>query len=408
MGNKNENGFFEKGGFVAGATIVINTYSWFFPLYFLVEKVFDQTFEYFNSILLFGIFYVIAFLSPFAGVFIASRVLKRDKLLILWMCIGTVTSALSIFNLEIRDLNRYCLMFSLLGISLGLGFPSCLAYFADYNSTEKSGRNAGLVFLISGIGILLVGVITSILPVVISFVILALWRMVGCILFILGKPVKEKIAVGNVIPSYRQVVTGKKFALYFIPWVMCCVINYLEASLLKDFFGLEFSYFVPLAEFGIAGVIAVISGCISDLIGRKRIVVFGFVILGIGYALLGLFPTNTASWYFYVIADGIAWGVFAVMYFLLLWGELAENRQKEKYYLLGEMPYLVLSYIGILIKPYIVIISVSSAFSLASFFLFLAVVPLMYAPETLPERKLRERELRSYIEKAKKVKEKFT
>jgi len=38
----------------------------------------------------------------------------------------------------------------------------------------------------------------------------------------------------------------------------------------------------------------------------------------------------------------------------------------------------------------------------------LAVIPLMYAPETLPEKKIRERELKGYIDKAKKVKEKYT
>jgi len=31
----------------------------------------------------------------------------------------------------------------------------------------------------------------------------------------------------------------------------------------------------------------------------------------------------------------------------------------------------------------------------------------MFAPETLPEKKIRERELKKYIEKAKKVKEKY-
>jgi F0F1-type ATP synthase membrane subunit b/b' len=49
----------------------------------------------------------------------------------------------------------------------------------------------------------------------------------------------------------------------------------------------------------------------------------------------------------------------------------------------------------------------STAFSLASFFLFLAVVPLMYAPETLSEKKIRDKELRDYLEKAKKTKEKY-
>jgi hypothetical protein len=38
--------------------------------------------------------------------------------------------------------------------------------------------------------------------------------------------------------------------------------------------------------------------------------------------------------------------------------------------------------------------------------LFLAVLPLLYAPETLPEKKIRDKELKSYIEKAKKAKEK--
>jgi len=53
-------------------------------------------------------------------------------------------------------------------------------------------------------------------------------------------------------------------------------------------------------------------------------------------------------------------------------------------------------------------VSANAIFSLTAFFLFLAVLPLMYAPETLPEKKIRERELRQYVEKAKKIKEKHT
>jgi len=45
---------------------------------------------------------------------------------------------------------------------------------------------------------------------------------------------------------------------------------------------------------------------------------------------------------------------------------------------------------------------------LASVFLFLAVLPLLYAPETLPEKKIRLRQLRKYMAAAKKVKEKYT
>jgi hypothetical protein len=49
-----------------------------------------------------------------------------------------------------------------------------------------------------------------------------------------------------------------------------------------------------------------------------------------------------------------------------------------------------------------------TAFSFASFFLFLAVIPLMYAPETLPEKTIKDRELKSYLEKAQKVKEEYS
>jgi hypothetical protein len=43
---------------------------------------------------------------------------------------------------------------------------------------------------------------------------------------------------------------------------------------------------------------------------------------------------------------------------------------------------------------------------LASSFLFLAILPLLYAPETLPEKKIKERELKEYLKKASKMKEK--
>ena len=48
-------------------------------------------------------------------------------------------------------------------------------------------------------------------------------------------------------------------------------------------------------------------------------------------------------------------------------------------------------------------IPIATAFTVASFFLFVAVIPLMYAPETLPEKAIKDRDLQSYIEKAKKI-----
>ncbi|MDI9576893.1 MAG: hypothetical protein QM398_02000, partial [Thermoproteota archaeon] len=54
------------------------------------------------------------------------------------------------------------------------------------------------------------------------------------------------------------------------------------------------------------------------------------------------------------------------------------------------------------LHPYLAGIQKEMIFSFASVFLFLAVLPLIYAPETLPEKIMKDRDLRSYIEKAKK------
>ena len=92
---------------------------------------------------------------------------------------------------------------------------------------------------------------------------------------------------------------------------------------------------------------------------------------------------------------------------MVIWGELAGNRVKEKYYFIGVLAFPLSSYVEVVVTPYIGLIPASASFSLASFFLFLAVLPLMYAPETLPEKKIQIRRLKGYIEQAKKFTEKY-
>jgi hypothetical protein len=130
--------------------------------------------------------------------------------------------------------------------------------------------------------------------------------------------------------------------------------------------------------------------------------------LGIEYATLSVFYISSTVSYLFMVLDGITWGFFFSVFFMTIWGDLGEGFEKEKYYTLGGLPFLLSNFVSVLVKPYVNVISPTAAFSFASFFLFLAVIPLMYAPETLPEKTLKERELKSYIEKAKKIKEKFT
>ena len=144
----------------------------------------------------------------------------------------------------------------------------------------------------------------------------------------------------------------------------------------------------------------VVSGYLSDRIGRKRLIIIAYAMVGVGYALLSVASQNQVIFYSYVLLDGIAWGIFFLMFLLVIWGDLAQTRFKNRYYLIGIMPFILSSYITPLVTPITGDIPLFSAFSFASFFLFLAVIPLMIAPETLPEKVMRDQDLRNYAEKA--------
>ncbi len=193
--------------------------------------------------------------------------------------------------------------------------------------------------------------------------------------------------------------------MYLIPWIAFSVINYLSApivgEILKDFF--EYSVMI---ENVLAGVFAVIFGFIGDHIGRKRLVISGFMLLGLGYASLGLFQGDISSGflsfsaYFYTVVDGIAWGMFYAIFLMTIWGDIAQQKSSEKYYALGYLPFLFSIFtelsIGTIISD---AVGQTAVFSFASLFLFMAVLPLAYAPEPLAKN-IKDRELYDYIKKA--------
>jgi hypothetical protein len=98
----------------------------------------------------------------------------------------------------------------------------------------------------------------------------------------------------------------------------------------------------------------------------------------------------------------------SVTFILILWGDLSQSGSREIYYTIGVIPLFLTQIVGRALDEYIMQIQGTiNVFSVAAFFLFLAVLPLLYAPETLPEKKMELRRLRKFAEDAKKVKEKY-
>lgn len=396
---------FEKN-FLGVLVIVVNAFSWYFPLYVFFISFLEKSQVGFSIFLIsLGLHYMGVISFALIGTIVVKKLQSRTTFLCLWILIGVIFSAM-ILLLDARNTTYLLSVSFLLGISLGLGFPSCLSYLGDNTFEENRGRFAGVTFFASCLCMLLVGFLVSMSSFVMGVMILTIWRGLGLVLFLLTRPKQER-EQGVTDISYRLALADKSLVLYLVPWIMFCLINFLEFPIVINFFGLDFAFLITLAEYGVGGLSALVGGWFADSIGRKRIVIFGFITLGIGYAVLGLFSNIVFSWYLFALLDGIAWGIFSLMFYLVIWADLARNRSKEKYYLIGVLPFIVSGYIQVLFTPYAQSIPISVAFSLASFFLFLAVLPLLYAPETLSEKEIEKKRLQKYLGDVEKVKKKY-
>jgi MFS family permease len=385
--------------------LVLNSVIWFAVVTtVLTNSVANLKLPVSDTLVLNGLYYAGIALSAVIGAFIFPR--QRENCLLLWMVSGAVTTA-SVITFPNNQIIVNALFSCLLGMSIGMGLPSALAYFADTTVVENRGTYGGLIWMTVGFGILILAMALSTLNAVWALTVLAVWRVSGAILFLALSKLRGRLGLPTKKPSLRNILSRKDLILYLVPWIMFSLVNFSEYPVLGKVLG-DFQLVAGSIEFAITGISAVVGGILSDLVGRKRVIITGFIILGIEYGILSLFSGIQASWYIYTFCDGIAWGLFASVFFMTIWGDLAETNQKEKYYLVGGLPYLLAGFMAVVVEPFATNVQTITAFSLASFFLFVAVLPLMYASETLPEKKIRERELKDYLRKAKETKEKYT
>jgi len=396
-------------GFTPALLIVLNTFIW----YALTYNAFSNTVNALSvpvpeKLALFSLYILGTVGSAVIGaVFLRC---KRETCLLLWMLMGAVmTAMLTIISDSSMIVDALISFF--LGVSLGIGFPSCLAYFAEATTVDTRGTCGGVTWglfgIVIGIGTVFGAAFGIGLDVTSTFLILACWRASGFIgLYLIIKRVgQSQQSPGSY--AYTSVFRRREIILYVVPWIMVSLVNFIEAPIVASLMG-NLADFLSFIEFSLVGLFALLGGVLADTVGRKRIIISGFIMLGIGYAVLSFSSGLIFFQYVYTLCDGIAWGMFSSVFLITLWGDLAQDRKKEKYYVIGGLPFLLSSFLSILVQPYIGSIGAGESFSLASFFLFSAVLPLIYAPETLPEKRVIEIELKDYLEKAQKVKDKYS
>ncbi len=382
--------------------LLFNAFTWYYMTLRIMEDipVDDSLLSAFQII-----FYLAAIGSGLAGAVLSNKV-RRLNLIYFWMAIGVVSS-LTLTSTHNAAGEHLSIIFILLGVSFGMGMPSCLAYLADNTSIENRGRISALVFLFINLSAPPLMILFAIFDLNINSLILAAWKGLGLVILVLLKPEEGISLETDKRVSFSTVFHDKSVTLYIIPWSMFCIIDALETALLKEFVDPDFYQLTYAISPIIASFSILLAGLLSDRIGRKRVVIYGFVSLGVAYAIIGIAPMFVLAWYFYLVVDAVAAGILFITFLLILWGDLSPKGNGEKYYVIGSLPFFVNALVSLSVMPVSSLIPVGAAFSLTSFFLFLAVLPLMYAPETLPRRKIELQRLKGYVGHAKKLAGKY-
>lgn len=379
---------------IADAVLVGNAFVW----YYIVLIILLQGIVPSQAALIWVLHFGGLILSAIAGTFISKKVEQR-KLIIYWLLIGTLSS-LAVIVINPSDISQVSIVALLLGVSLGFGMPTCISRYANSIPVENRGRVSGITLFASGIGILVFSVL-GINSTLIVGAILGIWRLAGLIIFLSTSSPAYNLKQKKPDAQYSKIIRQHSFILYFIPWVMFSIINYLVAPVIPP----SDSANVAMVQIGFIGLFALLGGFFIDSMGRKRIAIVGFILLGLGTALVGMSNGDPKILYLNAILNGTAFGLLLILFILTLWSDLSFSASSEKYYALGVTPFFISKFLELTIGASLLtnIENSQALFSFGAFFLFLAVLPLVYAPETLPEKAMKDRDIKSYIEKAQKI-----
>jgi MFS family permease len=195
--------------------------------------------------------------------------------------------------------------------------------------------------------------------------------------------------------SWLNIATSKGFTLYLLPWI---IFNIADGILVFVKYEAD-----PMLEllFRFIGfsVFAFISGVMVDRVGRKYPLILGLVMLGISYLFVGVAATPL-SWVVMIFISSIAWSFFQNAYLWAVLGDLASPGSKERFYTLGWIVIFMVETSFRLLKGIFNIVAPANVISaVLGILIFLSIIPLIFAPETLPETQKRARRLRDYLKK---------
>ena len=384
--------------------LVVNSISWLSLTLFTVMD-FSGINDFGRILIISGPYFAGLIFSALVGATLLVQKLREKSFLTIWVLLGVVSCLLFYFLTPQANSFTLGIVSLILGASVGLGIPASLSMFANQIKSEKMGRMAGTLFFIIQIFTALILISVETVGIEDKFLTFSIWRVLGLVgIIMLRENIRNEKETKT---SLTKILKDRTFILYFLPWLMFSLVNFIQVPIVEVFMkGISsdvYSNYYSVAAL-ISSFTAIGAGFLCDFKGRKVAGILGFVLLGIGYAFLTLLPDvagKLTAVYLFTIFDGIAWGILYVDFIFVVWGDLSQVSNREKYYFLGGLPFLFSGLIQVLVGPFVAKgIPIGTSFSLASFFLFIATLPLLYAPESLSDKLMKSRELINYVNTA--------
>ncbi len=394
---------------IAISIINASNLAWYFVIRNQFDTLFqvssgDKTWIYIGS----ALFYFFAALSAIIGCALTSKV-SHKKFLWSWVTFGAVTQGcLILFKEEIVSI----IFGPLLGISLGLGFPYTLTMFSDCTDLEERGRSSGIYLLLSFFMIACAMVANNALSLGLfeTIIVLMIIKSTGFLALILddctgGAKKKHK----KKSESWFSVLRQKDFGLYFFPWLMFLIAVVLTdhlvwADLQKNLDYLRMMEIARPLNYAGTAIFGLISGIITDRFGRKLPIIIGLIIFGFSSALLGIAPSEI-SVFVHMMTIGVAFGFLMVTYTVIP-GDIASNSKEKFYALIGVIPLTIYGGIGAIPRAFNLTVGANIVSPILSAILFLSILPVLQAPETLPQKIINARKIKEHMKKVGELMEK--
>ena len=284
----------------------------------------------------------------------------------------------------------------LLGSSFGLGFPSDLSFLSDNTEMEERGKISGIVLCITFVSVIVLMIISAEFSIIQNMSMILILQILSTGALVLNKSWEKPPRIS--IPLER-IMENRTFLLYMLPWAMFSFVNGAVEFLWQMLETYEVRAGAVMVQYIASIIFFIVAGIVSDYYGRKPTLLIGFVMLGFSYFLVPSIETPAID-YTVSVFSGIAWSFIMVSFLFTIVGDLSPNGGRETYFAISGLFWMVIE-TGFTFISSVVSLSfgISIVSSILSLVMFLAVIPLLSIPETLPRNKIRDRRISDYFER---------